>query len=108
MPCRAVAGMPALPTHEIDAGLWRRNRERRHGHWPGAWPAGTDFAKTVCTYRWQNAFSLVRKVLRDERGRRPLEDLFRGSLPVFSRKKFQRHGSRSCPGRDSQLLVVDA
>jgi hypothetical protein len=80
--------MQALSAYEIYAGLRRRNREQHYGNWPGARAAGTAFAKTFCTYRGQNAFSVVRRILRDERGRRSIEDLFRGSLPVFSRKKF--------------------
>jgi hypothetical protein len=99
--------MPAVPAHGIDAGLRRHNRERGHDHRPGARPAGAGSAKTLRAYRWQNTFSVVRRILRNERGHGSIEDLFRGSLPVFSGEKFQRHRSRSCSGRGPQLLIVD-
>src|SRR4030095_2809959 len=105
--CHTIASLPPLPAHEINAGLRRRNRERRHDCWSGARPAGTGFATTVRAYRRQDPFSLVRKILRDERTRCSIENLFRGSLPVFSRKEFWRHRSRSGSGRDSQLCFVD-
>jgi uracil-DNA glycosylase len=36
-----------------------------------------------------------------------IEDLFRRRLPLFSRKKFWRHRSRSGSGRNSQLRFLD-
>ena len=94
--CERAAAVPSLLAHEIHASLRRRNCERRNDHWSGTWPARTGSAKTLCAYCRQDTFSLVRRILRDERSRSSIENLFRGRLSVFSRKKFWRH--RSCSG----------
>ena len=64
--CHTIAAMPALPADAIDAGLRRRDRERHHGRRTGTRPERAGFATTIRAYRWQNALSLVRRVLRDE------------------------------------------
>src|SRR5213592_3399448 len=61
--CHTTAAMPSLPAHEINAGLRRRNQERHHDHWPGSRTQRARFATAICAYCWQNAFSLVRRVL---------------------------------------------
>jgi len=99
--------MPALPAHEINARVWRRNRERCNDHWSGARPKRTSIAAALCAYCWQKTFLLVGRILRDERSNRSIDDLFRSGVPMFSRKKFERQRSRSIPGRDSQLLFLD-
>ena len=64
--CVRAAAMPALPADAIDAGLRRRDRERHHGRRSGTRAERAGFATTIRAYRWQNALSLVRRVLRDE------------------------------------------
>ena len=64
--CSGLAAMPSLPADEIDASFGRRDRERHRCRRSGTRPERADFATTVCAYRWQNAFSLVRRILRDE------------------------------------------
>src|SRR5215475_13163390 len=64
--CRQTPALPTLPPHEIHASLRRRNRERCNDHWSGARTARARFAKTLCAHSWQDTFSLVRRILRDE------------------------------------------
>jgi len=64
--CHTIAAMPALPADAIDAGFGRRDRERHHGRRTGTRTSRAGFATTIRAYRRQNAFPLVRRVLRDE------------------------------------------
>jgi hypothetical protein len=64
--CIGLAAMPALLADAIDAGLRRRDHERHHARRTGTRPERTGFATTIRAYRWQNALSLVRRVLRHE------------------------------------------
>src|SRR4029077_6236971 len=96
--CEGTPEMPALPAHEIHAGVRWPDRERCDDHRAGAWSAGTEVETTVCAYGRQNTLPLVRTILQNGRSRRSIEDLFRGRLPLLPWQKFRRHRPCSCAG----------